>query len=61
MRGGEKMNGVFTATKLMKAHEVVKRCTEAKSNPTLLLAMEIEAKKRLYAMSRNVSSRRKVS
>lgn len=55
------MNGVLSATRMMKASEVVKRCAEAKNSPTLLLAMELEAKQKLYEMNRKVSSRREVS
>ncbi|HDR8451094.1 TPA: hypothetical protein QC311_003619 [Bacillus cereus] len=46
------MNGVLSAIRMMKGHEVRKKCAEAKSSPTLLLAMELEAKKRLYEMNR---------
>ncbi|EOO66377.1 hypothetical protein IKE_03094 [Bacillus cereus VD196] len=45
------MNGVFVATRMMKGHEVRKKCAEAKNSPTLLLAMEVAAKKRLYEMN----------
>lgn len=55
------MNGVLSASKLMKASEVVKRCAEAKNSPTLLLAMELEAKRKLYEMNREVIDRREVS
>ncbi|MGE7429056.1 hypothetical protein ACQKLM_13210 [Bacillus thuringiensis] len=50
------MNGVLSATRLMKAHEVVKRCAAAKNSPVLLKAMELEAKEKLYEMNRKVSS-----
>ncbi|WP_459499994.1 hypothetical protein [Bacillus sp. C1] len=55
------MNGVLSATKLMKVSEVRQRCAEAKNSPTLLLAMELEAKRKLYEMNRKVSARREVS
>ncbi|MED3923405.1 hypothetical protein P4644_27520 [Priestia aryabhattai] len=37
------MNGVLLATRIMKGHEVVKKCAEARNNPLLLEAMESEA------------------
>ncbi|EJQ43992.1 hypothetical protein IEQ_04779 [Bacillus cereus BAG6X1-2] len=55
------MNGVLSATRMMKGHEVRKRCAEAKNSPTLLLAMELEAKRKLYEKNREVLDRRKVS
>lgn len=55
------MNGVLTATRIMKGHEVRQKCAEAKNSPTLLLAMELEAKRKLYEKNRKVSSRREVS
>ncbi|WP_176342967.1 hypothetical protein [Bacillus thuringiensis] len=45
------MNGVLSATRLMKAHEIVKRCAVAKKHPEILEAMEFEAKKRLYEIN----------
>ncbi|MBJ8052961.1 hypothetical protein JDS87_13430 [Bacillus cereus] len=45
----------------MKAYEVRKQCAEMRNNPALLIITELEAKKRMYAMSRKVSSRREVS
>lgn len=56
-----KMNGVLSATRMMKASEIRKKCVEAKKHPEILEAMEFEAKKRLYEMNRKVSSRREVS
>lgn len=55
------MNGVLSASKLMKASDVVKKCAEMRKSPGLLLITEIEAKCQLREMSRNVSSRREVS
>ncbi|MGD6835464.1 hypothetical protein ACQCVL_02570 [Bacillus thuringiensis] len=55
------MNGVLSATRIMKGHEVRKRCAEAKNNPTLLLAMELEAKRKLYEKNRKASEQREVS
>ncbi|BAR85755.1 MULTISPECIES: hypothetical protein [Bacillus cereus group] len=55
------MNGVLLATRIMKGHEVVKKCAEARNNPLLLEAMESEAKRKLYEMNRKVSTRREVS
>ncbi|WP_180232153.1 hypothetical protein [Bacillus toyonensis] len=51
------MNGVFVATRMMKGHEIVKLCAEAKNSPLLLEVMESEAKRQLYEMNRKVSSR----
>ncbi len=55
------MNGVLSASKLMKASEVVKRCAETRKHPAMLLITEIEAKRRMYEMNRKVSTRREVS
>ncbi|WP_180255218.1 hypothetical protein [Bacillus toyonensis] len=45
------MNGVLSATKLMKACEVIKKCAKLRNSPVLLLVVELEAKKRLYEMN----------
>ncbi|WP_176520724.1 hypothetical protein [Bacillus cereus] len=45
------MNGILSATRIMKAHEIVKRCAIARKHPEILEAMEFEAKKRLYKMN----------
>lgn len=55
------MNGVLSASKLMKASEVVKRCSEMKKSPALLLITKLEAKCQLREMNRKVSSRMEVS
>ncbi|WP_336973805.1 hypothetical protein [Bacillus thuringiensis] len=55
------MKGVLSASKLMKASDVVKRCAEMRKSPALLLVTEIEAKCQLREMNRKVSSRREVS
>lgn len=55
------MNGVLSASKLMKASDVVKRCAEMRKSPALLLVTEIEAKCQLREMNSKVSSRREVS
>ncbi|HDR7789912.1 MULTISPECIES: hypothetical protein [Bacillus] len=55
------MNGVLSASKLMKASEVVKRCAEMRHSPALLLITELEAKCQLREMNRKVSSRSEVS
>ncbi|WP_186320873.1 hypothetical protein [Bacillus mycoides] len=55
------MNGVLSASKLMKASQVRKQCAEMRNNPVLLMAMELEAKQKLSEMNRKVSSRREVS
>lgn len=46
------MNGVLSAIRMMKASEVRQKCAEAKNSPTLLLALELEAKRKLYEMNR---------
>ncbi|WP_179866217.1 hypothetical protein [Bacillus wiedmannii] len=55
------MNGVLSASKLMKASQVRKQCAEMRKSPAMLLIIEIEAKRKLYEMNRKVSPRRKVS
>lgn len=55
------MNGVLSASKLMKASEVVKRCAETRKHPAMLLITEIEVKRKMYEMNRKDSSRREVS
>ncbi|WP_170957394.1 hypothetical protein [Bacillus thuringiensis] len=45
------MNGVLSATRLMKGYEIIKRCAEARKNPEILEVMEFEAKKRLYEIN----------
>ncbi|WP_195742518.1 hypothetical protein [Bacillus toyonensis] len=55
------MNGVLSASKLMKASEVVKRCVETRRHPAMLLITEIEVKRKMYEMNRKVSNRREVS
>lgn len=55
------MNGVLSASKLMKASEVVKRCAEMRHSPALLLITELEAKCQLRELNRKVSTRRDVS
>ncbi|BCB04769.1 hypothetical protein [Bacillus sp. KH172YL63] len=44
------MNGVFTASRMMKASEVLQMCREAKKAPALLIAVELEAKEKLFKM-----------
>ncbi|WP_186323270.1 hypothetical protein [Bacillus nitratireducens] len=55
------MNGVLSASKLMKASQVCQQCAEMRNNPALLLITELEAKRKMYEMNRKVSSRREVS
>lgn len=55
------MNGVLSASKLMKASEVVRKCAEMRNSPALLLITELEAKCQLREMSRKVSERRELS
>ncbi|CCW08692.1 hypothetical protein ACT4US_20025 [Bacillus sp. HC-Mk] len=45
------MNGVLSATRLMKAREIIEKCAELRNHPTLLLVIELEAKKRLYEIN----------
>ncbi|MBE5089579.1 hypothetical protein IGI03_16255 [Bacillus thuringiensis] len=49
------MNGVLSASRLMKASEVVKRCAEMRKSPALLLITELEAKRKMYLINRKVS------
>ncbi|ASN71424.1 MULTISPECIES: hypothetical protein [Bacillus cereus group] len=55
------MNGVLSASKLMKASLVRQQCAEMRNNPALLLITELEAKRKMYEMNRKVSARREVS
>ncbi|EEL89145.1 TPA: hypothetical protein ACGW7B_001837 [Bacillus nitratireducens] len=55
------MNGVLSASKLMKASDVVKKCAEMRKSPALLIITELEAKRRIYEINREVSARREVS
>lgn len=55
------VNGVLSASKLMKASDVVKRCAEMRKSPALLLITELEAKCQLREMNRKVLTRREVS
>ncbi|BAR86763.1 uncharacterized protein KNN_05971 [Bacillus thuringiensis serovar tolworthi] len=45
------MNGILSATRMMKGHEVRKRCAVAKKHPEILEAMESEAKQRLRELN----------
>ncbi|WLR50067.1 hypothetical protein LC040_12315 [Bacillus tianshenii] len=45
------MNGVLTASRLMTAKEVKEECAKALSNPCLLIAVELEAKRQLLALN----------
>jgi hypothetical protein len=47
------MNGVFTASRMMKASEVLQMCRDAKKAPALLIAVELEAKEKLFKMSKD--------
>jgi len=42
------MSLCFSASRIMKVSEVRRMCQEAKENPTLLMAVELKAKERLY-------------
>ncbi|WP_180230421.1 hypothetical protein [Bacillus anthracis] len=45
------MNGILSAAKLMKGHEIVERCAVAKKHPEILEAMESEAKQKLRELN----------
>ncbi|ASN71809.1 hypothetical protein 7S4_23 [uncultured Caudovirales phage] len=55
------MNGVFVATRMMKGHEVRRKCAEAKSSPTQMFVEDMRRKRKLSEMNRKVSARREVS
>ncbi|WP_215599179.1 hypothetical protein [Bacillus mycoides] len=55
------MNGVLSASKLMKASQVQKQCAEMRNNPTQMFVAEMRAKRKLSEMNRKVSARREVS
>ncbi|OAO78063.1 hypothetical protein A0O32_2193 [Anoxybacillus flavithermus] len=42
------MNIVFSASRLMKVSEVRRLCEEMRQRPEVVLATELEAKKRVY-------------
>jgi hypothetical protein len=44
------MNFTFSASRLMKAREVKELCKELRNNPTLLLAVEVKARKKMNQM-----------
>lgn len=46
------MNGILSASKLMTAAEVRKACAEMRNNLTVMLLIELEAKRQLNAMNR---------
>lgn len=50
------MSYVFSASRLMTAGEVRKVCAEMRSNPTLLLALEFEYKRRMYEAKEKAAS-----
>ena len=50
------MNLVLSASRLMTAREVLETCRDLRNNPTLLLALEVEAKKRLFAQKEKAAS-----
>ncbi|EOO66504.1 hypothetical protein IKE_03062 [Bacillus cereus VD196] len=55
------MNGVFVATRIMKGHEVRKKCAESKNSPTQMFVEDMRRKRQLEEMNRKVSDRREVS
>ncbi|CUB52072.1 hypothetical protein BN2127_JRS10_01592 [Bacillus subtilis] len=46
------MNGVLSASKLMKASEIIKKCTEMRQQLALMFVMELEVKQKLREMNR---------
>jgi hypothetical protein len=50
------MNICFSASRLMKVSEVRNLCQEMKNNPILLMALELEAKKRLFVQKEKAAS-----
>jgi hypothetical protein len=50
------MKGVFSASRMMKASEVLQMCREAKKNPALLIAVELKAKENLFKMQKAAES-----
>ncbi|MGS0465273.1 hypothetical protein [Bacillus pacificus] len=55
------MNGVLSASKLMKASQVRQQCAEMRNNPTQMFVVEMRRKRELGEMNRKVSDRREVS
>lgn len=49
------MKFVFTVSHLMKVSEVRRRCKQLKENPALLIALELELKKRLFEKEKAAS------
>ncbi|MEK5068064.1 hypothetical protein [Sporosarcina sp. FSL K6-1508] len=49
------MSYVLSASRLMTAGEVRKMCKEMRSNPTLLLALEFEYKRKIYESKKAAS------
>ncbi|HDR8159538.1 TPA: hypothetical protein QC072_002367 [Bacillus cereus] len=45
------MNGVLSASKLMKVSQVRKECAQMRKSPALLLITELEAKRKIYEMN----------
>lgn len=48
------MNIVLSASKLMKASEVMKRCTEMRQQLALMFVIELEVKRQLRDMNRKL-------
>ncbi|MED0666643.1 hypothetical protein P4T04_09995 [Bacillus badius] len=46
----------LSASRLMKASEVRNQCQESRDNPALLLWIEVEAKKRYFALTKKAAS-----
>ncbi|CAM4019076.1 hypothetical protein [Mesobacillus zeae] len=50
------MNQVLSASRLMKAAEVKEICREMRKNRAMLLAVEVEAKRRLFSQKEKAAS-----
>jgi hypothetical protein len=53
---GVKNMFVLSASRLMKVSEVRRLCEDIRKNPTLLMALELEAKKRLLDKKQKAAS-----
>lgn len=50
------MNGMLSASKLMKAGQVRKECAEMRKHKAVMFVAEMEAKRKLIEMNRKVSN-----
>lgn len=46
------MKFILSASKLMKAREVKKLCSEMRADPVLLLSLEMEYRKKIYDLQK---------